>query len=356
MISATDQTNVTDVVEDGVGELVEGQGALGRKVDARASRIEGAVEDGVTELAQGQDALGRKIGAEHAHTRDEIQTLANEIHSKVVEPHIHITLAQNPGQSAEEPQHDGDLATWLKKIGLEKFIHKFYDDAGITSLDELCDLDDQSVSQLMADCGFGVGHKQKFPKLLADYKNQKVDEERRCAEEAAQQQLKEEKRRRVAALEALEAVKTELRGMQQRHTDEMAELVRRHSDEKLAMENRVQDAQQEVNATKPPPPPGPKITPTPQNIQRGIEVVNGAAVGELELDISCVVFAMNEWSKNWSANHRPNSDEVKKASVKLLELTGDRNSISNLPQYASILVALKVLDLSGCSGISGTFR
>ena len=112
--------------------------------------------------------------------------------------------------------------------------------------------------------------------------------------------------------------------------------------------------------TPPPPPPEPepvpKIAPTSQNIQRGIEVVNGAAVGELELDISCVVFAMNEWSKNWSANHRPNSDEVKKASVKLLELTGDRNSISNLPQYASILVALKVLDLSGCSGISGTFR
>ena len=116
----------------------------------------------------------------------------------------------------------------------------------------------------------------------------------------------------------------------------------------------------EPNPTPPPPPPEPepvpKIAPTSQNIQRGIEVVNGAAVGELELDISCVVFAMNEWSKNWSANHRPNSDEVKKASVKLLELTGDRNSISNLPQYASILVALKVLDLSGCSGISGTFR
>ena len=306
------------------------------------------------------DALGRKIGAEHAHTRDEIQTLANEIHSKVVEPHIHITLAQNPGQSAEEPhsppQHDGDLATWLKKIGLEKFIHKFYDDAGITSLDELCDLDEEGVNEVINVCGLVAGFKKKFIQGLADYKNQKVDEERRCAEEAAQQQLKEEKRRRVAALEALEAVKTELRGMQQRHTDEMAELVRRHSDEKLAMENRVQDAQQEVNATEPPPPPGPKITSTPQNIQRGIEVVNGAAVGELELDISCVVFAMNEWSKNWSANHRPNSDEVKKASVKLLELTGDRNSISNLPQYASILVALKVLDLSGCSGISGTFR
>ena len=62
MISATDQ-NVTDVVEDGVGELVEGQGALGRKVDARAGRIEGAVEDGVAELAEGQDALGRKIDA-----------------------------------------------------------------------------------------------------------------------------------------------------------------------------------------------------------------------------------------------------------------------------------------------------
>ena len=62
MISATDQ-NVTDVVEDGVGELVEGQGALGRKVDARAGRIEGAVEDGVAELADGQDALGRKVDA-----------------------------------------------------------------------------------------------------------------------------------------------------------------------------------------------------------------------------------------------------------------------------------------------------
>ena len=107
---------------------------------------------------------------------------------------------------------------------------------------------------------------------------------------------------------------------------------------------------------EPEPEPAPEITSTPQNIQRGIEVVNGAAVGELELDISCVVLAMNEWSKNWSAKHRPNSAEVKKASVKLLELTGDRNSISNLPQYASILVALKVLDLSGCSGISGTFR
>ena len=65
----------------------------------------GAVEDGIAELAEGQAALGRKIGAEHARTRDEIQSLASKIHSKVVEPHIHITLAQqNPaGQSAEEP-------------------------------------------------------------------------------------------------------------------------------------------------------------------------------------------------------------------------------------------------------------
>ena len=84
--------------------------------------------------------------------------------------------------------------------------------------------------------------------------------------------------------------------------------------------------------------------------------MNGAAVGELERDISCVVFAMNEWSKNWGWEHYPNRDEVKKASLKLLELTGDRNSINNLPQYASILVALKVLDLEGCTNLTGSFR
>ena len=91
-------------------------------------------------------------------------------------------------------------------------------------------------------------------------------------------------------------------------------------------------------------------------IQRGIDVVNGAAVRELEQDISCVVFAMNDWSKNWTNNHYPNRDEVKKASSKLLELTGDRNSINNLPQYASILAALKVLDLANCTNLFGSFR
>merc|ERR1712146_810094 len=76
----------------------------------------------------------------------------------------------------------------------------------------------------------------------------------------------------------------------------------------------------------------------------------------LERDISCVVFAMNEWSKNWTNFHYPNRDEVKKASLKLLELTGDRNSINNLPQYASILVALKVLDLGSCTNLTGTLE
>merc|ERR1712146_810035 len=76
----------------------------------------------------------------------------------------------------------------------------------------------------------------------------------------------------------------------------------------------------------------------------------------LERDISCVVLAMNEWSKNWGETHRPNRDEVKRASLKLLGLTGDRNSINNLPQYASILVALKVLDLAGCTNLTGTLE
>ena len=145
------QQNVTDAIEEGVADIAEGQDALGRKVDARANRIE-----------------------------DEVQNLANEIHNKVVEPHFHITLAQNPGQSAEEPhsppQHDGDLATWLKKIGLEKFIHKFYDDAGITSLDDLCELDEEGVNEVIGICGVVAGFKKRFIQGLADYKNQKVNE------------------------------------------------------------------------------------------------------------------------------------------------------------------------------------
>ena len=112
--------------------------------------------------------------------------------------------------------------------------------------------------------------------------------------------------------------------------------------------------------TPPQPPPNPeprpRIAPDPQNTQRGRDVVNGAAVHELEQDISRVVLAMNDWSKNWTNNHYPNRDEVKKASLKLLELTGDRNSIDNLPQYASILAALKVLDLADCKHLSGSFR
>ena len=32
-----------------------------------------------------------------------------------------------------------------------------------------------------------------------------------------------------------------------------------------------------------------------RNIYRGVEVVNGAVVGELERDIPCVVFAMNDY-------------------------------------------------------------
>ena len=91
-----------------------------------------------------------------------------------------------------------------------------------------------------------------------------------------------------------------------------------------------------------------------RNIYRGVEVVNGAVVGELERDILSVVFAMNDWSKDWKGKwNDPNQIKVKKASLKLLELTGDRNSITNLPQYAHLLGELRVLLLGCVVGVSG---
>ena len=71
---------------------------------------------------------------------------------------------------------------------------------------------------------------------------------------------------------------------------------------------------------------------------------------DLERDIPCVVFAINEWSKDWTPTSAP---KVKKASLKLLELTGDRNSINNLPQFAHLLDELRVLYLTGEKQVSG---
>ena len=78
--------------------------------------------------------------------------------------------------AAEEPppppQHDGDLATWLKEIGLERFIHTFYHDAGITSLDDLCELDEEGVTEVISICGLVAGFKRKFMKGLENIKPQ----------------------------------------------------------------------------------------------------------------------------------------------------------------------------------------
>ena len=60
MISATEQ-NVTDVVEDGVAELAEGQGALGRKIDAlRITEMH--AKEGRARARQDKDrAIGREL-------------------------------------------------------------------------------------------------------------------------------------------------------------------------------------------------------------------------------------------------------------------------------------------------------
>ena len=92
------------------------------------------------------------------------------------------------------------------------------------------------------------------------------------------------------------------------------------------------------------------------HIYRGIQLVNGAPVCELEQDILSVVFAMNEWSKDWEGIHTPNFTEMQNGCLKILELTGDRNSINNLHQYAHLLGDLRVFCLGGEQQVSGDIK
>ena len=83
--SAAEQ-NVTDAVEEGVAELAEQIGAQGRKVDARASRIEGAFEEGVAELVEGQGALGRKVDARASRIEEkqaEMMTMISAVYDSL---------------------------------------------------------------------------------------------------------------------------------------------------------------------------------------------------------------------------------------------------------------------------------
>ena len=71
----------------------------------------------------------------------------------------------------------------------------------------------------------------------------------------------------------------------------------------------------------------------------------------VEEDMSRVVLAMNDLSKD----RIPGDDnkEVKRGSLKLMEVAGGDNSMENFPQFAHILEALKVLDYSGCTNLTG---
>ena len=89
--------------------------------------------------------------------------------------------------------------------------------------------------------------------------------------------------------------------------------------------------------------------------QRGLDIVNGGAVGNVEEDMPGVVLAMNDLSKDWRPgdDKNPNREKVKRGSLKLMEMTGGDNSMENFPQFSHILEALKVLDYSGCSKLTG---
>ena len=71
-----------------------------------------------------------------------------------------------------------------------------------------------------------------------------------------------------------------------------------------------------------------------------------------------VVLAMNDLSKDWKPgdDKNPNREEVKRGSLKLIEMTGGDNSMENFPQFSHILEALKVLDYSDCEELSGTYE
>ena len=90
--------------------------------------------------------------------------------------------------------------------------------------------------------------------------------------------------------------------------------------------------------------------------QRGLDIVNGGAVGNVEEDMPGVVLAMNDLSKDWRPgdDKNPNREEVKRGSLKLMEMTGGDNTIENFPQFALILETLKVLDFSDCTQLRGT--
>merc|ERR1712227_548149 len=91
--------------------------------------------------------------------------------------------------------------------------------------------------------------------------------------------------------------------------------------------------------------------------QRGLGIVNGGAVGNVEEDMPGVVLAMNDLSKDWRpGDDKTNCEEVKRGSLKLMEMTGGDNSMENFPQFAHILEALKVLDYSDCNQLSGDLQ
>ena len=90
-------------------------------------------------------------------------------------------------------------------------------------------------------------------------------------------------------------------------------------------------------------------------LQRGLDIINGGAVGNVEEDMRGVVLAMNDLSKDWRPGDDKISNRVKSGSVKLMEMTGGDNSIENFPHFAHILEALKVLDYSDCKQLSGTY-
>ena len=91
-------------------------------------------------------------------------------------------------------------------------------------------------------------------------------------------------------------------------------------------------------------------------IQRGIDVINGGAVGNVEQGMLEVVLAINDLTKDWRSgvDNNANREEVKRWSLKLMEMTkGGDNTIENFPQFALILETLKVLDYSDCEQLRG---
>ena len=111
------------------------------------------------------------------------------------------------------------------------------------------------------------------------------------------------------------------------------------------------DLAEDVKASKNAQEPTAGSTLDPALQQRGLDIVNGGAVGNVEEDMPLVVLAMNDLSKD----RIPGDDnkEVKRGSLKLMEVAGGDNSMENFPQFAHILEALKVLDYSGCTNLTG---